>query len=58
MKKEEILKAIRALSNIEWYLIKEDKCIPSLIIWEHFDYINNILLHLLDKDEFTTMVWK
>jgi hypothetical protein len=40
---EEKLIAIRALSNIEWYLIQQDKSIPSWIIWEHFDYIFNLL---------------
>ena len=41
---EELVQALRALSNIEWYLIKEDKQIHWGIIWEHFDYIFNYLI--------------
>lgn len=40
---EEKIQAIRAISNIEGYLIKEDKQIPLWIIWEHFDFIFKIL---------------
>ena len=48
-KQDEIIQCIRALSNIEWYLIKEDKQIPWGIIWEHFDYIFNYLNNQLWK---------
>ncbi len=49
MDKEAILQCIRWLSNIEWYIIKEDKQIPWWIIWEHFEYINNFLIWLLNE---------
>lgn len=44
-KQEETLQAIRALSNIEWFLIQYND-ISTGIIWDHLDYI----FQYLEKD--------
>lgn len=36
--KDKVLRAIRALSNLEWCFV-ERYDIPSWIIWEHIDYL-------------------
>lgn len=49
MKKEELIQALKALSTIEWFLIHHD-WIVWWIIWDHFDYISNLLIKELTNE--------